>query len=44
MVLANPDFVHRPKADAPMNEADRMTYFGGTEKGYIDYPALAVSA
>ncbi|OCP01699.1 MULTISPECIES: alkene reductase [unclassified Ensifer] len=44
MLLANPDFVHRLKADAPMNEADRMTYFGGTEKGYIDYPALAASA
>ncbi|MBZ7922397.1 alkene reductase [Ensifer adhaerens] len=44
MVLANPDFVHRLKADAPMNEADRMTYFGGTAKGYVDYPALAASA
>ncbi|WP_077960563.1 alkene reductase [Ensifer adhaerens] len=44
MVLANPDFIDRLKSDAPMNEADRMTYFGGTGKGYIDYPALAVSA
>ncbi len=44
MVLANPDFVHRLKAEAPMNDADRMTYFGGTGKGYVDYPALAATA
>lgn len=41
MILANPDFVERLKVNAPMNEADRMTYFGGTEKGYIDYPTLS---
>ena len=40
MVLANPDFIERLRSDAPMNEADHMTYFGGTEKGYTDYPAL----
>ncbi len=46
MILANPDFVERLKADAPLNEADRNTYFGGNESGYTDYPALtpAVSA
>ena len=41
MILANPDFVERLKINAPMNEADRMTFFGGTEKGYIDYPTFA---
>lgn len=41
MVLANPDFVERLKNNAPMNEADRNTYFGGTSQGYTDYPALA---
>lgn len=41
MILANPDFVDRLKINAPMNEADRMTFFGGTEKGYIDYPTFA---
>jgi 2,4-dienoyl-CoA reductase-like NADH-dependent reductase (Old Yellow Enzyme family) len=41
MILANPDFVERLKTGAPFNEADRMTFFGGTEKGYTDYPALA---
>ncbi|HEU4857785.1 MAG TPA: alkene reductase [Rhodanobacteraceae bacterium] len=39
-VLANPDFVARLKAGAPMNAADRSTFFGGTAKGYTDYPAL----
>ncbi|WP_288440923.1 hypothetical protein [uncultured Pseudomonas sp.] len=40
MVLANPDFVARLIADAPLNEADRMTFFGGDDKGYTDYPTL----
>lgn len=41
MVLANPDFIERLKADAPMTEADRSSFFGGTDAGYIDYPALS---
>ncbi|EEA02942.1 NADH:flavin oxidoreductase/NADH oxidase [Burkholderia sp. H160] len=40
MVLANPDFVERLKASASMNEAHREGFFGGTEKGYTDYPTL----
>src|SRR5579859_2327420 len=40
MILANPDFVDRLRADAPMNDADRNTFFGGGSQGYIDYPAL----
>jgi N-ethylmaleimide reductase len=44
MVLANPDFVARLKADAPMNEADRATFFGGAARGYTDYPALEAAA
>lgn len=40
MVLANPDFIERLKTNAPLNEADRATFFGGTDKGYTDYPAL----
>lgn len=40
MVLANPDFVERLKVNAPMNEAHREGFFGGTEKFYTDYPAL----
>ncbi|MGO4810802.1 alkene reductase [Cupriavidus sp. 2MCAB6] len=41
MVLANPDFVARLKHSAPMNEADRNGFFGGTAQGYIDYPTLS---
>lgn len=41
MVLANPDFIERLKADAPMNEADGRTFYGGTEQGYTDYPTMA---
>ncbi|KQU80240.1 1,2-oxophytodienoate reductase [Ensifer sp. Root31] len=40
MVLANPDFIDRLRADAQMNEADRDTFFGGTGMGYTDYPTL----
>nr|WP_199044723.1 alkene reductase [Dyella sp. ASV24] len=41
MVLANPDFIDRLKTQAPMNEADRNTFFGGGAQGYVDYPALS---
>lgn len=44
MVLANPDFVERLKTNAPMNEADRNSFFGGTAQGYTDYPALDSTA
>jgi N-ethylmaleimide reductase len=38
--LANPDFVARVKANAPLNEADPATFYAGGAKGYIDYPVL----
>ena len=38
--IANPDLVERFRTDAPLNEADANTFYGGTEKGYIDYPFL----
>jgi len=41
MVLANPDFVARVKTHAPMNDADRNTFYGGSAQGYTDYPALS---
>ena len=41
LALANPDLVARLKANAPLNEGNPATFFGGTEKGYTDYPALA---
>lgn len=38
--IANPDLVERYKVDASLNEADPSTFYGGSEQGYIDYPAL----
>jgi len=40
MVLANPDFVARLNNGAPMNAADRASFFGGSARGYTDYPEL----
>jgi N-ethylmaleimide reductase len=40
--LANPDLVERYKTNAPLNQADVNTFYGGTEKGYTDYPFLKV--
>ena len=42
--IANPDLVERLRTDAPLNELDRTTLYGGTEKGYTDYPALTDAA
>ncbi|MFF1697459.1 alkene reductase [Streptomyces sp. NPDC058257] len=40
LFLANPDLPARLRASGPYNTPDTATYFGGTEKGYTDYPAL----
>lgn len=40
LFIANPDLVERFRRDAPLNEPDPSTFYGGTEKGYIDYPSL----
>lgn len=40
MVLANPDFVARIKAGAPLNEPRRELFYTGGAEGYIDYPIL----
>lgn len=39
--IANPDLVERYKQNAPLNEGDRNTYYGGGRSGYTDYPTLA---
>ncbi|VCU70728.1 N-ethylmaleimide reductase [Pigmentiphaga humi] len=39
--IANPDLVRRLRDDSPLNVPDNTTFYGGTEKGYTDYPALA---
>jgi N-ethylmaleimide reductase len=38
--LANPDLPERFLKDAPLNEADKASYYGGGWKGYTDYPSL----
>lgn len=41
--LANPDLVDRFKLNAPLNEPDMDTFYGGDEKGYTDYPFMNVA-
>ena len=40
LYIANPDLVARFKADAPLNEPDQKSFYGGDAQGYTDYPAL----
>ena len=42
--IANPDLVERLRRDAPLNEPDPATFYGGGAKGYTDYPQLAEAA
>lgn len=42
--ISNPDLVQRFALNAPLNDYDRSTFYGGTEKGYIDYPFLTRQA
>ena len=42
--IANPDLVERFVKNAPLNRYDRATFYGGTEKGYTDYPFLNLEA
>lgn len=38
LFVANPDLPYRFKHNLPLNLPDRSTFYGNTEKGYIDYP------
>jgi len=38
--IANPDLAERLKRGAPLTAWDKTTFYGGTSKGYTDYPAL----
>ena len=42
--IANPDLVERLRAGAPLNAADRATFFGGDARGYTDYPFMEAGA
>jgi len=39
--ISNPDLVERLRRGADLAPLDRATLYGGGEKGYTDYPALA---
>jgi N-ethylmaleimide reductase len=38
--IANPDLPERFRLNAPLNKPDEASFYGGTEKGYTDYPFL----
>ena len=40
LYIANPDLPERFALNASLNKPDRSTFYGGDEKGYIDYPSL----
>jgi len=40
LFIANPDLPERFAQDAPLNEWDDSTFYGGDEHGYVDYPTL----
>jgi len=43
LFIANPDLPTRIKLNAPFNAPDSTTFYGGSVRGYTDYPALAAS-
>jgi N-ethylmaleimide reductase len=40
LFIANPDLPERFRRGAPLNTPDPSSYYGGDEKGYVDYPML----
>ena len=40
LFISNPDLPVRFKQNAPLQDADRSTFYGGDAKGYTDYPSL----
>jgi N-ethylmaleimide reductase len=38
--IANPDLVARLEKNAPLNQPDQTTFYGGGAAGYTDYPTL----
>lgn len=40
LFISNPDLPERLETKSSLNAYDRSTFYGGTEKGYTDYPAL----
>ena len=44
LFIANPDLPERFQLGTALNEPDPSTFYGGDEKGYIDYPALELQS
>ena len=42
--ISNPDLVERLRHGHPLAKADPTTFYGGTSKGYIDYPPYNAAA
>lgn len=42
LFISNPDLPERFAQNAPLNPYDRSTFYGGDERGYTDYPSLAL--
>lgn len=42
--LANPDLPERLRDDLPLNAPDPATFYGGDERGYLDYPTRHAAA
>lgn len=40
LFISNPDLPERFKQNTPLNGYDRSTFYGGSEKGYLDYPTI----
>ncbi len=40
LFISNPDLPERFRRDAPLNDYDEETFYGGDERGYTDYPAM----
>jgi 2,4-dienoyl-CoA reductase-like NADH-dependent reductase (Old Yellow Enzyme family) len=40
LFIANPDLPFRFAANAPLNEWNSATFYGGDARGYVDYPSL----
>lgn len=44
LFIANPDLVERLRRNAPLNEPQPATFYGGGAEGYTDYPTLDAAA
>lgn len=44
LYIANPDFAEQIRVRAPLNEADRATFYSRGDHGYLDYPRLTAAS